>query len=143
MKGIIQICLRFLSVDLDLEPPDLEQVFNKARATSLPSHCSYDCAINLLPGTSPPYGHMYSLSVPKHQAMDEYISAALRSGIIRPSSSPAGAGFFFAGKKDKTLQLYIDYCGLNDIRVKNRYPLPLTSTDFELRRGARIFTKLD
>ncbi|KAI3375831.1 hypothetical protein L3Q82_004104 [Scortum barcoo] len=27
--------------------------------------------------------------------MEEYITASLRSGIIHPSSSPAGAGFFF------------------------------------------------
>ena len=68
---------------------------------------------------------------------------ALRSGIIRPSSSPAGAGFFFVDKKDKTLRPCIDYRGLNDITVKNRYPLPLISTGFELLQGAKVFTKLD
>lgn len=37
----------------------------------------------------------------------------------------------------------IDYRGLNDITVKNRYPLPLLSSAFELLQGAVIFTKLD
>ncbi len=37
----------------------------------------------------------------------------------------------------------IDYRGLNDITVKNRYPLPLMSSAFELLQGAAIFTKLD
>lgn len=60
-----------------------------------------------------------------------------------PSSSPAGAGFFFVEKKDKTLSPCIDYWGLNDIMVKNRYPLPLISTAFELLEGAAIFSKLD
>ncbi len=32
--------------------------------------------------------------------MEKYISDSLASGFIRPSSSPAGAGFFFVGKKD-------------------------------------------
>lgn len=122
---------------------DLKQVFNKAKATSLPPHRLYDCAIDLLPGTSPPRGRLYSLSAPEHQAMDDYIQTALKSGIIRQSSSPAGAGFFFVGKKDKTLRPCIDYRGLNDITVKNRYPLPLISTGFELLQGAKIFTKLD
>lgn len=63
--------------------------------------------------------------------------------IIRPSSSPAGAGFFFVDKKDKTLRPCIDYLGLNDITIKNRYPLPLISSAFEFLQGATIYTKLN
>lgn len=37
----------------------------------------------------------------------------------------------------------IDYRGLNEITVKNRYPLPLMSSAFEILQGAKIFTKLD
>lgn len=37
----------------------------------------------------------------------------------------------------------IDYRGLNDITIKNRYPLPLLSSAFELLQGAKVFTKLD
>ncbi len=122
---------------------DLKEVFNKAKATSLPPHRPYDCAIDLLPGSSPPKGRLFSLSGPETLAMKDYIDAALASGIIRPSSSPAGAGFFFVGKKDKTLRPCIDYRGLNEITIKNRYPLPLISTGFELLKGAKIFTKLD
>ena len=69
--------------------------------------------------------------------MDEYFS------IIRPSSSPAGAGFFFIGKKDGSLRPCIDYRGVNDITVKNRYPLPLMTSAFELLQGATVFMKLD
>ena len=35
------------------------------------------------------------------------------------------------------------YQGLNNITVKNRYPLPLLSTAFELLQGATVFTKLE
>ncbi|XP_065821877.1 uncharacterized protein lrfn4b [Labrus bergylta] len=122
---------------------DLKEVFNKTRATSLPPHRAYDCAIDLLPGTSPPRGRLYSLSPPEREAMELYIKSSLAAGIIRPSSSPAGAGFFFVDKKDKTLRPCIDYRGLNDITIKNRYPLPLISTAFELLQGAKIFSKLD
>ncbi|XP_061633832.1 retrovirus-related Pol polyprotein from transposon opus [Phyllopteryx taeniolatus] len=75
--------------------------------------------------------------------MKEYVEESLAAGIIRPSSSPAGAGFFFVDKKDKTLRPCIDYRGLNKITVKNRYPLPLISIAFEFLEGAKIFTKLD
>ncbi len=56
---------------------------------------------------------------------------------------PRGAGSFFMDKKNETLHPCIDYRGLNDITVKNRYPLPLMSSAFELLQGAKIFTKLD
>uniref|UniRef100_A0AAQ4PPB8 ribonuclease H n=1 Tax=Gasterosteus aculeatus aculeatus TaxID=481459 RepID=A0AAQ4PPB8_GASAC len=132
--------------DLSRVPPcylDLKEVFNKTRAISLPPHRPYDCAIDLLPGTSPPRGRLYSLSSPEVKTMTEYIDSSLAAGLIRPSSSPAGAGFFFVSKKDKTLRPCIDYRGLNEITIKNRYPLPLISSAFELLRNAKIFTKLD
>ena len=50
---------------------------------------------------------------------------------------------FFVGKRDKTLRPCIDFCGLNEITVKNRCPLPLISSGFELLQGAKVFTKLD
>ncbi len=122
---------------------DLKEVFSKSRAASLPPHRPYDCAIDLVPGMSPPKGRLYSLSVPEREAMEKYISDSLTAGFIRPSSSPAGAGFFFVAKKDGSLRPCIDYRGLNNITVKNTYPLPLMSSAFERLQGASIFTKLD
>uniref|UniRef100_A0A8C1TX85 ribonuclease H n=1 Tax=Cyprinus carpio TaxID=7962 RepID=A0A8C1TX85_CYPCA len=122
---------------------DLKEVFSKSRAASLPPHRSYDCAIDLLPGKTPPKGKLYSLSVPEREAMQKYISDSLASGFIQPSSSPAGAGFFFIGKKDGSLRPCIDYRELNNVTVKNSYPLPLMSSAFERLQGASIFTKLD
>ncbi len=122
---------------------DLKEVFSKSRAASLPPHRPYDCAIELVPGMSPPKGRLYSLSVPEREAMEKYISDSLTAGFIRPSSSPAGAGFFFVAKKDGSLRPCIDYRGLNNITVKNTYPLPLMSSAFERLQGASIFTKLD
>ena len=75
--------------------------------------------------------------------MERYLTESLAAGIIHPSSSPAGAGFFFVGKKDGTLRPCIDYRGINEMTVRNRYPLPLMDTTFELLQGAAIFTKLD
>ncbi|KAI4890447.1 hypothetical protein NFI96_003606 [Prochilodus magdalenae] len=122
---------------------DLRAVFSRDRAHVLPPHREYDCAINLLPGTTPPRGRLFSLSAPEKAAMEEYIREALANGFIQPSTSPAGAGFFFVGKKDGTLRPCIDYRGLNAITIKDRYPLPLMNTAFEALQHAAIFTKLD
>ena len=75
--------------------------------------------------------------------METYINDSLAAGIIRPSFSPLGAGFFFVSKKDKTLRPCIDFRGLNDITVKNKYPLPLISSAFEPLQGDTVFSKLD
>ena len=92
---------------------------------------------------SPPRGRLFSLSAPERLAMDKYIGECLATGLIRPSSSPAGAGFFFVSKKDGSLRPCIDYRGLNDINVKNRYPIPLISSTFSSLQRAQYFTKLD
>ncbi|KAM4620396.1 von Willebrand factor A domain-containing protein 7-like [Polymixia lowei] len=70
--------------------------------------------------TSPPKGRLHSLSALEKEVMKKYIESSLAAGIIHPSSAPAGAGFFFMDKRDKTLRPCIDYRGLNDITIKNR-----------------------
>uniref|UniRef100_A0A4W6G454 HAT C-terminal dimerisation domain-containing protein n=1 Tax=Lates calcarifer TaxID=8187 RepID=A0A4W6G454_LATCA len=75
--------------------------------------------------------------------MEKYIRESLAAGIIRSSSFPVGAGFFFVAKKDKTLRLCIDYRSLNNIAVRNKYPLPLITSAFQPLQGATISSKLD
>lgn len=63
----------------------------------------------------------------------DYISESLAAGLIRPSYSPAGAGFFLVGKKGRRL----------NITVKNWYPFPHISLTFEVLQSASIFSKLN
>lgn len=87
---------------------DLREMFNKAKTSSLPPQRSYECDIELLPGTTPPRGRLYSYSCPEREAIDRYLSDSLKAGLIRESLSPAGAGFFLVGK-DGSLRPCIDY----------------------------------
>ncbi|KAI2644826.1 Transposon Tf2-8 polyprotein [Labeo rohita] len=110
---------------------DLLEVFSKTKATQLPPHCPWDCAIDLLPNAMPPKSKVYPLSQKETQAMDEYINEGLDSG------------FFFVEKKDGGLRPCIDYRGLNNVTVKFCYPLPLVPSALEQLREATIYTKLD
>ncbi|KAL3973506.1 potassium voltage-gated channel Eag-related subfamily H member 3 [Sarotherodon galilaeus] len=133
-------------IDLSAVPKeyhDLKLVFSKQRAGSLPPHRPYDCAIELLPGAPLPSRRLYNINPSEKAALEKYISESLEAGLIRPSSSPLAAGFFFVGKKDGSLRPCIDYQGLNDITVRNKYPLPLISSAFETLQEATVFTKLD
>jgi hypothetical protein len=37
----------------------------------------------------------------------------------------------------------VDYRTLNDVTVKNKYPLPRIEDLFDLMRGARVFSKIE
>ena len=133
-------------LNLSAVPPvyhSLGEVFSKQRALFLPPHRPYDCTIDLLPGASLPSSRLFNLSRTEREAMETYIKDSLAAGIIRPSSSPVGAGFFFVSKKDRSLRPCIDYRGLNNITIKNKYPLPLINSAFEPLQKATIFSKLD
>ena len=120
-----------------------QDVFDKAQGTSLPEHRPYDCTIDLLPGTNPPWGPIYGLSEPETKVLKEYIQEHLANGFIRHSKSSAGAPVFFVKKKDGSLRLCVDYQGLNRISTKNRYPLPLISSLLTQLASAKVYTKID
>jgi hypothetical protein len=67
----------------------------------------------------------------------------LEKGYIRPSTSPWAAPVLFVEKKDGTKRMCIDYRALNEVTVKNKYPLPRIKDLFDQLRGASVFSKID
>jgi hypothetical protein len=65
------------------------------------------------------------------------------AGYIHPSSSPWGAPILFVQKKDGSQRMCVDYRSLNDVTIKNKYPLPRIEDLFDQMRGARVFSKID
>uniref|UniRef100_A0A8C5MLK4 Gypsy retrotransposon integrase-like protein 1 n=1 Tax=Leptobrachium leishanense TaxID=445787 RepID=A0A8C5MLK4_9ANUR len=122
---------------------EFQDVFEKKGVDTLPPHREYDCPIDLLPGAPIPHGRIFNLSVPESQSLKDYIEDSLTKGFIRHSTSPAGAGIFFVGKKDGGLRPCVDYRALNAITVRNRYPLPLIPELLDRVKDACIFTKID
>jgi hypothetical protein len=122
---------------------DFADVFSKEAADKLPEHRPYDHTIALQEGTSPPFGPVYPLSPTELDVLKKYIDENLRKGFIRHSQSPAGAPILFVKKPDGTLRLCVDYRGLNNITIKNKYPLPLIGELLDRVGKAKRFTKLD
>ncbi|CCO37884.1 Retrotransposable element Tf2 155 kDa protein type 3 [Rhizoctonia solani AG-1 IB] len=120
-----------------------QKVFSDDFFTTLPAHCSYDCAIPLEDGKDVPYGPIYPMTPSETAALKEHIDSELAAGKIRPSTSPAGAPVMFVKRADGRLRLVVDYRRLNVITIKDRYALPRQDELIEKLRHAKIFTKLD
>lgn len=78
-----------------------------------------------------------------HKKIEEEIKRGLEKGILRHSNSEWASGIVPIRKKDGSLRLRIDFRPLNDVTVKDRYPLPRIDEILDCFSGAAIFSTLD
>jgi hypothetical protein len=97
----------------------------------------------LKPSTTLIYKTPFRMTTPKFVELKEYIKELLEKGFIRPSSSPWEAPLIFVPKKDGTQRLCMDYRVLNEVTIKNKYPLPRIDDLFDQLHGACVFSKID
>jgi hypothetical protein len=123
---------------------DFRDVFSKDSFDQLPQQKPWDHHIEFKEGTQlPPPAKLFPLSPNKQKELNDFLKENLASSCIRPSKSPMAALVFFVKKKDGGFWLVQDYRKLNDIMIKNVYPLPLISDIIDRLRGAKVFGKLD
>jgi hypothetical protein len=99
--------------------------------------------IDLLPGTAPISKRPYWMSVEELKELKKQLTELQEAGYIHLSSSPWGAPVLFVQKKDGLQRMCVDYRSLNDVTIKNKYPLPLIEDLFDQMRGARVFSKIN
>ena len=109
----------------------------------LPPHRDVDFGIKLHPGTSPISMTPHRMAPVELQKLRVQLQELVDKGFIRPSTSPWGAPVLFTKKKNKTLRLCIDYRQLNQVTIKNRYPLPRIDDLFDQLSGALVYSKID
>ena len=134
------------SVDSEAAAALLEiyaDVFPDKLPSKLPPSRGVEHYIELIPGATPTFRRAYRLSASETKELKNQLDELEKQGFIQRSKSPYGAPVMFVKKKDGTLRLVVDYRALNNVTVKNRYPLPLTDELFDLVHGARYFSKID
>ena len=109
----------------------------------MPPDRDVEFLIDLLPGYGPIAKRPYKMSVDELKELKKQLGEQLQKGFIQPSSSSWGAPVLFVEKKDRSQRLCIDYRSLNEVTIKNKYPLPRINDLFDQLEGARVFSKID
>ena len=129
---------------VSVEYSDFADVFSLGLASELSEHPGInDHTIELVNSQQPPYGPIYSLRPVELKTLKAYIKTNLANEFIQPSKSPARAPILFERKSDSLLRLCVNYRGLNNLTIKNRYPLLLIRELLDKLERVKRFTQLD
>ena len=83
------------------------------------------------------------LPLGKRQIEKEEIKKMLDRGIIEPSTSAWSSPVVLITKKDGSPRFCLDYRKLNDVTVKDAYPLPRVEDCINALSGSKYFSSLD
>jgi hypothetical protein len=110
-----------------------------AELPGMPLDRDIEFPIELLPGTPPISKRPYKMPINELVELKKQIAELQAKGFIRPSSSSWGAPVLFVEKKDGTQRMCVDYRSLNEVIIKNKYPLPRIEDLFDQMKGASVF----
>jgi len=67
----------------------------------------------------------------------------LQAGLVVPSTNPFASPVLLIQKKDGSWHFCGDYRRLNELTIKNRFPMPIIEEILEELAGSKYFSKLD
>jgi hypothetical protein len=109
----------------------------------MPPDRDIEFMIELKPNITLIYKTPYRMATLELAELKEHVKELLEKEFIHPSSSPWGAPVIFVLKKDGTQRLCVDYHALNEVTIKNKYPLPRIDDLFDQLHGVCVFSKID
>ena len=109
----------------------------------MPPDRDLEFIIDLIPGTAPIAKRPYRMVANELEELKKQLQELQEKGYIRPSSSPWGSPVLSVKKKDGSLRICIDYRSLNEVTIKNNYPLPRIYDLFDQLKDAKYFSKID
>jgi hypothetical protein len=109
----------------------------------MPSDRDIEFLTELLLGTPPISKRPYTLPLNGLVELKKQLAELQAKGFICPSSLLWGALVLFVEKKDGTQRMCVDYRSLNEVTIKNKYPLPRIEDLFDQMKGASMFSKIN
>ncbi|XP_010276476.1 PREDICTED: uncharacterized protein LOC104611204 [Nelumbo nucifera] len=129
-------------------PPEMDHILTEFShvfepPTNLPPKRPHDHQIPLLPDKGPVSVRPYRYPYYQKTEIEEMVKELLQSGLIRPSNSPFSSPVLLVKKADGAWRFCMDYRALNDITVKNKYPIPVIDELLDELHGTKFYSKLD
>lgn len=91
----------------------------------------------------PIHNRPYRLSQSERVEVQKMIQEMLDNKIIRPSHSPYVSPGVLVGKETDNKRLCVYYRAINNITVKDKYPLPVIEDQINRLHGYKYFISLD
>ncbi len=114
------------------EYADSANVFSPKLVVELPEHTGInDHIIELVDNRQYLYDLIYSLNPIEIETLKAYLKYNRANGFIRPFKSPIGVPIFYDKKPDSSMRLCMDYRGLKNLTINNRYLLPLVGKSLD------------
>jgi len=120
---------------------EYQELFEEPKGLPLPR--SHDHSIPLKEGSNPVNLRPYRHSSLQKDVVEHMVKEMLGSGTIQHSHSPFSSPVVLVKKKDKSWRLCIDYRALNQLTIKDKFPIPLIDELLEELVGASVFSKID
>lgn len=117
------------------------EIFQESKG--LPPSRGCDHAIELLLGSKPVNQQPYHYYYEQKNTIERMVRGMLEAQIVTTSTSHFASSIILIKKKDSTWRFYVDYRRLNDITVKNKYPIPVVEDLLDELHGPRFFSKID
>ncbi|KAK1685186.1 hypothetical protein QYE76_046034 [Lolium multiflorum] len=121
---------------------EFQDVFPK-ELPGMPPDREIEFTIDLIPGTTPIAQPPYKMGPKELVELKAQIDDLEQKGFIQESVSPWGTPVIFVDKRDGGRRMCGDYRNLNNVTIKNKYPLPRIQDLFDQVQGAGVFSKID
>jgi len=122
---------------------DFLNVFDREKATQLPSHRSYDHKIELEDENQSSRSRLYLMSSHKLQKIKKYLEENLKKKFITLSKASFASSILFVEKKDDSLRFYVNYRKLNALIKRNHYSILLIDEVLARIQDSKYLTRLN
>ncbi|KAK1615964.1 hypothetical protein QYE76_021481 [Lolium multiflorum] len=102
---------------------EFQDVFPK-ELPGMPPDREIEFTIDLIPGTAPIAKAPYKMGPKELKELKEQLDDLEQKGFIQEGISPWGSPVIFVDKRDGGRRMCGDYRNLNNVTIKNKYPLP-------------------